>query len=158
MNGRKRVEVDQHVPIRLTLHDRAAILDHTMAGPGLTAHLMVAELYGRNLHVGFTLSEIEELYGYIAAEANHTPDAKLERRLDRLYGKLRAYEDIYEDEFSAPRDCGDFSRNVAAPNQRRRSVSLRRPCGAGRSGALRTSNACRSSNPVYEPLGARLIS
>ncbi len=103
MKTRKRVAVDEQVPVRLSLDDRAAILDHTMAGPNLTARLKVAELKGKNLQIGFTLSEIEELYGYVAAEANHTADAKLERRLDRLFGKLRAYEDIYEDKLSAPR-------------------------------------------------------
>jgi len=103
MKRRKRVDVDERVPVRLTLDDRNLILDHTMAGSDLTQRLKVAELHGKRLVVGFTLSELEELYGYVAAEANHMEDAKLERRLDRLFGRLRAYEDIYEDELSAPR-------------------------------------------------------
>ena len=37
---------------------------------------------GRKLVVKFTLNDLEELRGYIAAEANHAEDKKLQKELD----------------------------------------------------------------------------
>ncbi len=36
--------------------------------------------------------------GYIAAEANHTDDAKLKRQLDKLFDKLQTFLDEYDDQ------------------------------------------------------------
>ena len=45
----------------------------------------------------YTLEDLEDLIGYIAAEANHTEDAKLRRRLDRLCEKLYKVQRSYDD-------------------------------------------------------------
>ncbi len=44
------------------------------------------------------LDHIEELLEYIAAEANHTDDRGLEKKLDRVYDKLQKIMDKYDDQ------------------------------------------------------------
>lgn len=41
---------------------------------------------------------MDYLIGFIAAEANHTPDRKLENTLDKLYDRLKAILESYDDE------------------------------------------------------------
>jgi hypothetical protein len=45
-----------------------------------------------------SLDDIEEVQGYVAAEANHTKNKKLQRELDRLFDKLQVYLDSYDDQ------------------------------------------------------------
>lgn len=45
-----------------------------------------------------SLDDIEELQGYVAAEANHTKNAKLRSRLDRLFDKFKKFLDRYDDQ------------------------------------------------------------
>lgn len=100
---RTKVGVDEKVPVELTPEQRDLILKHTLADPDLTAPLEIAPAAGKKIAVGYTLSDIEELMGFIAAEANHTSDRKLETKLDHLWQYLQTFEDQYEDELSAPR-------------------------------------------------------
>ncbi len=103
MARRTKVGVDEKIPIALTVEQRDLILNHTFAGPNLTGPLEVAPLADTKIVVGYTLSDIDELMGFVAAEANHTADRKLRRKLDDLYDHLQTFEDQYEDELSAPR-------------------------------------------------------
>jgi len=36
----------------------------------------------------YSISDLDDLIGFIAAEANHTEDKKLQKKLDRLIDKL----------------------------------------------------------------------
>ena len=103
MVERKKVGEAERLPVELTLEQRTLILDHTFADPELTERLALTPVAGEKVVVGYTLSDIEELMGFVAAEANHTKDRKLERKLRRLWEYLRTFEDRYEDELSAPR-------------------------------------------------------
>jgi hypothetical protein len=103
MVERKKVGEAERLPVELTLEQRTLILDQTFADPELTERLGLAPVAGKKVVVGYTLSDIEELMGFVAAEANHTKDRKLERKLHRLWEYLRTFEDRYEDELSAPR-------------------------------------------------------
>ncbi len=38
--------------------------------------------------VHYSLSELDELIGFIAAESNHTEDEKLQNAFDRIYYRL----------------------------------------------------------------------
>ncbi len=98
--SRKVVGVDEHVPVRLSLRQRQLILDHTFADPGLTKRLEVLEVRNRSVTAGYTLSEIDELAGFVAAEANHCLDRKLEAELMKLFVALASYEDRYRDDLS----------------------------------------------------------
>lgn len=44
-----------------------------------------------------SLEDLDDLRGYLAAEANHTKDKKLEKRLDALWAKLTAIMESYDD-------------------------------------------------------------
>ena len=46
----------------------------------------------------FTLDDLDELAGYVAAEANHAKDTKLEKQLHRLYARIAAVLESYTDE------------------------------------------------------------
>jgi hypothetical protein len=82
------------IEIKLTPTERDLILEHTFAGNDLTDRIKLALLKGKHISAGYTLEELDELVGFIAAEANHSEDRKLERQLDRLFEKLsRVIED-----------------------------------------------------------------
>ena len=76
------------IEIGFTHEERDLIIDHTFAGPDLTKKLEIAEIKGKHLIAKYSTYDLEELIGYIAAEANHTNDKKMERKLDKLFERL----------------------------------------------------------------------
>ncbi len=96
--GRKRVRPDEKVPVELNGHDRELILKHTLADPELTDRLRVVPTPGELPIFHFTLDDLDELVGYVAAEANHAKDKKLQKEWDRLYARLADVLDSYTDE------------------------------------------------------------
>ena len=46
----------------------------------------------------FTLGELDDLAGYVAAEANHAKEKKLKKLLARLFGRIQAVLESYTDE------------------------------------------------------------
>lgn len=95
-----RVGVEERIPVAISLEERRLLIEQSLADPELVDRLRLSEIRDGELRVGYTLSELEELQGYIAAEANHTSDATFKSKLLALWKKLRAYEDLYEDELS----------------------------------------------------------
>lgn len=65
---KKKIPLGAKLPVKLTVHERNIILD-----------------------------EIEEVQAFVAAEANHTENKKLETELDRIFIKLQVYLDSYDD-------------------------------------------------------------
>ncbi len=49
----------------------------------------------RSVVVYYSSEELENLTGYVAAEANHNPDRKIQEALDALYDSLEALLDAY---------------------------------------------------------------
>ena len=45
----------------------------------------------------YTLADLEDILGYLAAEANHTEDRKLRGELDVFYDRLSAVQQSYDD-------------------------------------------------------------
>jgi hypothetical protein len=80
------------INIRLTIDERDLILNHTFAGDDLTGKLHEAKVEGKNIKVAFTVDELDDLAGFIAAEANHTKDKILEKKLEDLYDKISNIE------------------------------------------------------------------
>ena len=76
------------VEIKFTPEERNLIIDHTFAGPDLTKRLQIAEIKGKHLITKYSTYDLEELIGYIAAEANHTDDKKTGGKLDRMFERL----------------------------------------------------------------------
>jgi hypothetical protein len=83
--GKKALET---IEIKITEKERDLIVDHTFAGDDLTKQIKLAEMDGKYLLAKYTIEDLDELVGYIAAESNHTEDPKLQKQLDRLFEKL----------------------------------------------------------------------
>ncbi len=80
--NRQKIEYGQPVEVAITLRQRSLILEHAMLGSEVTGPLRMAVVKGGKLVVKLTLDDLEEIIGYIAAEANHTDDKKGKRRDD----------------------------------------------------------------------------
>jgi len=73
--------------------DLLAIL--VMIGEDFGRHAVVD---GKRFRLNLSLDDIEDLQGHVAAEANHTRDAKLRNRLDKVFLKLQGFLDRYDDQ------------------------------------------------------------
>ncbi len=83
------------IEIKFTTQEKDLIIDHTFAGPNLTQRLQIAEIKGKYLIAKYSMYDLDELIGFIAAEANHTDDKKNEKKLDRLFDKLNSILEKY---------------------------------------------------------------
>ena len=92
---RKKIPYGTKLPVKLTLRERDLIRDETFCDPDF-ARLAVVE--GKGIRVDLSLDDIEEIQGYVAAEANHTKNKKLQKELDLLLDKLQVYLDTYDDQ------------------------------------------------------------
>jgi hypothetical protein len=93
---RKRIKPDEPIRIELSERDRVLLLDHTLADPEYANRLQ--SVPGKKHLVGaFTLDDLEDILGYIAAEANSTKSKKLQPELDDLYERLTEIQESYDD-------------------------------------------------------------
>jgi hypothetical protein len=88
MRHRKRIAAGEKVPLELTERERDLIMKHTFAGNNLTDRLRVVPTPGQRPFYRFTLDDLDELAGYVAAEANHARVKKLEKELRQLFGRI----------------------------------------------------------------------
>ena len=95
---RKQIAVGEKVPLELNDRERDLIMNHTFAGNDLTDSFRVVPGPGPPPSYRFTLDELDELAGYVAAEANHAKVKKLEKELRRLYARISAVPESYTDE------------------------------------------------------------
>ena len=92
---RKKIPYGTKIPVHLSLRERDLIHDHTFY-PGDVPALAFAD--GRGIKVELTLDDIEEIQGYVAAEANHCDDRKLQNQLYALFDKFQGFLDSYDDQ------------------------------------------------------------
>ena len=92
------VPPDQKVPLELSDRERELILKHTFSDDELTGRLRIVPRPGEPPVYRFTLDEWDEVAGYVAAEANHAKDKKLQKEWDRLYARMAALLESYRDE------------------------------------------------------------
>lgn len=83
------------IPVRLHVEEKELILNETLAGPGLTDRLEPAKHVSNAVVVYYSSEELENLIGYVAAEANHNPERKTQEALDALCDSLDALLDSY---------------------------------------------------------------
>lgn len=83
------------IPVRLHVEERDLILNETLAGPDLTYRLESAKQVTDFVVVYYSSEELDNLIGYVAAEANHNHDRKMQEILDALYDSLEALLDSY---------------------------------------------------------------
>jgi hypothetical protein len=95
---RIRIKPGEKVPLELNERERELILEHTFADDELTNRLRVVPKKGQRPIFRFTLDDLDELGGFVAAEANHTKDKKLRKELDRLFDRIQTALDSYNDE------------------------------------------------------------
>jgi predicted ATP-dependent endonuclease of OLD family len=93
---RKQIRPDEKVPLELS--ERELILKHSFADEELTGRLHIAPRPNEPPIYRFTLDELDELAGYVAAEANHANDKKLQKEWERLYARLAAVLESYPDQ------------------------------------------------------------
>ena len=95
---RIRIQPDEKVPLELNERERELILEHTFADEQLTNRLRVVPRKGERPVFRFTLDDLDELGGFVAAEANHTKDKRMRKELDRLFDRIQTTLDSYNDE------------------------------------------------------------
>lgn len=94
---RQPVHPDEKVPLKLSQRERELILEHTFADDELIAPLRDTPASSKASVYSFTLDDLEELMGYVAAEANHAKDKKLQRELDHLFERMQTGLESYTD-------------------------------------------------------------
>jgi hypothetical protein len=94
---RKKIKQGQKVEVNFSPRERVLVLEHTLTGPELTTTLRRAQLQSGQYAVRYTLDDLEELLGFVAAEANHSRDKKLRKELDVLYARVRREMESYDD-------------------------------------------------------------
>ena len=95
---RKQIRPGEKVPLELSGRERELILKHTFADDELTGCLRIVPRSGEPPVYRFTLDDLDELAGYVAAQANHAKDKKLEKELRRLYARMAALLESFTDE------------------------------------------------------------
>ena len=98
MKHRKRIAVGEKIPLELTERERDLVMKHTFAGNNLTDRLRVVPSPGQRPFYRFTLDDLDELAGYVAAEANHAKVKKLEKALRQLYRRIADALESHTDE------------------------------------------------------------
>ncbi|HJP93949.1 MAG TPA: hypothetical protein VJ875_18470 [Pyrinomonadaceae bacterium] len=89
-----RIPYGTKLPVHFTQAQLDDIREYTFA-PEFAKHA-IAE--GKRLRVDLSLDDIEEIQGYVAAEANHTRNVQLRKRLDKLFLKFEKFLDTYDDQ------------------------------------------------------------
>ena len=78
--------------------ERELILNHSLADEELTGRLRILPRPGEPSVYRFTLDDLDELAGCVAAEANHTQDKKQRKEWDQLFSRISAVLESYTDE------------------------------------------------------------
>ncbi len=95
MTRQKVIAAGETVGLKLTDAERKLIVESLLfMDDNLQARVRQAAALKE---VPFTLDELEDLFGNLAAEANHTDDAKLQRKLDKILRKIERVQHAYRE-------------------------------------------------------------
>jgi hypothetical protein len=98
MKGREPIEPDDAVTLLPTPAERDAALSIEVLLPEcLEDNLRLGVSKAGQLEFMFTLEELDELQGCLAAAANHTKSRKLQRNLDAVFDKIERLLDAAHD-------------------------------------------------------------
>jgi hypothetical protein len=95
---RIRIGPNETVPLELNERERDLILSHTFADESLTNRLRVVPKKSERPFFRFTLDDLDELVGFLAAKANHAPNKILREQLHELCDRIEATLNKYTDE------------------------------------------------------------
>jgi hypothetical protein len=98
--NRKLIPYGTKLPVAFTNKELDDIRSCIMIGEEFGRHAVVD---GKRFRLNLSLDDIEDLQGHVAAEANHTRDAKLRNRLDKIFLKLQGFLDRYDDSMTSRR-------------------------------------------------------
>ncbi|MEN8262300.1 MAG: hypothetical protein ABFR82_02445 [Nitrospirota bacterium] len=90
----KKIQYGEKFPVHFTKKELNIIRDKTFCNPDFGK---VGLIEKDKIKINMSLDDIEDLQGYIAAEANHTENKKLQKELDDIFNKLQDYLDTYEE-------------------------------------------------------------
>ena len=91
--SKTRIQLDEKVSLTLTATERKLVLGDLMIMDQENEQAIRETPTGEP--VMMTLGDLDVFIGYIAAEANHTEDKRLERKLDRIYDKVQGLLDKF---------------------------------------------------------------
>lgn len=95
---RTRIATGTTLPLELTDRERELILKHSIAPDELTGKLIIVPEPGKPTVARYTLDDLDDLAGYVAAESNHAKNRKLHKEWEGIYVKIAAILESYTDE------------------------------------------------------------
>jgi len=108
---RTRIKPDETVSLQVSNRERLLILNETMidalASPEIIRKVRFAVIEHGSIILHFTLEELDELAGYVAAAANHTENEAVEQELDQVCERIEGLLDAYTDEEEFSGDMHD---------------------------------------------------
>jgi DNA-binding MarR family transcriptional regulator len=96
--GRRHIRPGTRLQFTLSPAERDLILERTFIDPEIGQQLREAQVSDSRLVIGLTLDDLEDVAGYIAAEANHCEDRRVQRSLYAVYDRLSKLQHEYTDE------------------------------------------------------------
>jgi hypothetical protein len=96
MGGRKYIKPGELLGLKLTQAERKLILDDPIHIHDELADPIRSTPSGAPIRL--CLDDLEDLGGYVAAEANHTSDTRLRKKLDAVFSKINRLLELHTDE------------------------------------------------------------
>jgi len=94
--SKRVIKQEDKIPIRFSEQERNLLLEHTLIlDDELTDPLEQALAKEGMLTVHYSLDDLDDLLGYVAAEANHSKDKNIKDQLEALIDRLDMIEDSY---------------------------------------------------------------
>ena len=96
MANKIKIKPGQPVALKLMPDEREILLDELLFVDRELERKIQLVLAGAN-EVQLTLDDLEDLAGCVAAEANHTKDRKLGKKLDRIFVRIEGLLRLFEE-------------------------------------------------------------
>ncbi len=93
---RKRIKPGDLIPVTLSRADLDLVVEIALVDTNLTGAFRPTEKEAKLMGM-LTLDDLDEFIDSIAAAANHAPDRGAERKLDRVFDRLRKLQRSYDD-------------------------------------------------------------
>jgi hypothetical protein len=94
---RKRLKPGANVILKLKVKQVDLIVEQTLIDDDLLASIHAAKVRDDVVSIKCTLDDLEELAGYVAAEANNTKDRTLRKELDAISDEIDRLKLSYVD-------------------------------------------------------------
>ena len=92
---KKKIPYGEKLPVLFTQKEMKILHEYVLYSSPEQLHGIVSK---NKIKVMLSLDDIEDLMGYVAAEANHTDDKKLQNTLDKIFDRLDDYLSKYDDQ------------------------------------------------------------